>query len=298
MGWDEIKSWMNNAARAAAGVVAPPAHSPGAVGIAGIRSMLPGSRSFDQELEAYNRDAAPSPLYSPTSRFGSVVTDPSKPLEPSQGERERQMQMAMQMPMMGHIRPPGSPPLFRNQYVNERDIRRAVRDQYVKDGTVVANSFETPAPGVSVPEGTWVIDDMHGLHGDEIGKAQRVDPTKILMSEDTKELGRWPHVERYAEWRRDGMEPPPVSVYETDRGGLKISDGHRRTHAAIEAGTDLPAIVWGTMEHPRGMIDSSTGKPMRVGLTYEGAMREAILEALQAEGPANEPFANLLETLR
>jgi hypothetical protein len=71
--------------------------------------MLPGSRSFDQELEAYNRDAAPSPLYSPTSRFGSVVTDPSKPLEPSGGERERQMQMAMQMPMMGHLLVHGTP---------------------------------------------------------------------------------------------------------------------------------------------------------------------------------------------
>jgi hypothetical protein len=112
MGWDEIKAWMNNAARAAAGVVSPPAHSPGAVGIAGIRSMLPGSRSFDQELEAYNRDAAPSPLYSPTSRFGSVVTDPSKPLEPSGGERERQMQMAMQMPVMGPTAYHGSPHVF------------------------------------------------------------------------------------------------------------------------------------------------------------------------------------------
>jgi hypothetical protein len=112
MGWDEVRVWMNNAARVAAGAIAPPAHSPGAVAVSGIRSILPGSGSFSQELDRYNRDAAPSPLYSPTSRFGSVVTDPAQPLQASAGERERQMQMTMQMPMMGPTAYHGSPHVF------------------------------------------------------------------------------------------------------------------------------------------------------------------------------------------
>lgn len=46
-------------AQAMAGMVSPSPRSLGAAGVAGIRSMLPGSGTYQQELDRYNQAAAP-----------------------------------------------------------------------------------------------------------------------------------------------------------------------------------------------------------------------------------------------
>lgn len=58
-GWDKIKNLLLGGAQFAAGLAAPGPNTLGAAGIAGIRSMLPGSGSYRQELDRYNLGASP-----------------------------------------------------------------------------------------------------------------------------------------------------------------------------------------------------------------------------------------------
>lgn len=169
---------------------------------------------------------------------------------------------------------PGRLPL--SSFVSLKDIDRVYRSNYFDDqGGKVASSRTTPAARqLPVPLGTWVIEDWKGIHGHEIGQLRLVDPGRLRASEDTGPEKR-EDVQRYAEWLRQGLVPPPINVVETDAGGYAVTDGHRRWLAAKLAHVNVPAIVWPLADHPEGLKYGGEDRVLRVGLTYELARRMA-----------------------
>jgi hypothetical protein len=73
-------------------------------------------------------------------------------------------------------------------------------------------------------------------------------------------------VERYAEWNKEGTEPPPINVNQGEDGKFIITDGHRRWLAAKRSGNKVKA--WVSWTHPTGKLDYA-GKPILTGLTHE-----------------------------
>lgn len=143
---------------------------------------------------------------------------------------------------------------FQKRYISQYSKAKGTNSRFDK-------SAET------LPSGTWVIDDMNGIHGREIGYVADVDPNLLKPSEDLPE--RLGDAARYAEWNREGHRPPPVTAMETDKGSYVLSDGHRRRIAALRSGSTVPAVIWPTGPHPKGLIAAGETEPMRVGLTFE-----------------------------
>lgn len=140
-----------------------------------------------------------------------------------------------------------------------------------------ASSRTVPVVDLRLQEGQWLIDDkFKGIYGHEIAQLRSLDPASLqLMEEDyttgVNWEGRGDDARRYAGWIRQGLTPPPITVLETERGRMRVMDGHRRVAAAKLTGTQVLAWVWPAMDHPKGLIDQGTMKVMRVGLTYEAA---------------------------
>lgn len=183
-------------------------------------------------------------------------------------------------------------------FLLQSSYQKAIKDIYVEPNGQqrgqtdehgefhVIHSYASPVNNLRLKLGQWLIDDgMKGLYGHEIAQLRKFDYTQIrrlgdewqpgdvTMSEDLVEWnqqGRGDHATRYAEWMESGLTAPPVTIIETDKGTFKITDGHRRANAAIMAKQPLYAWVWPAMQHPRGLLDSSTGKTQVVGMTYEG----------------------------
>lgn len=147
------------------------------------------------------------------------------------------------------------------QFVVERAYEAALRATYFDawGSRRAESSRTTPQRPIDLPIGVWMLDDFVGLHGREISQLRLLEPSVLLVSEDTG-AGKRGDVARYAEWLRQGLVPPPITVVETWEGNLKISNGHRRALAATEAGVLVPAWVGPTVTLPSGS---------RVGLTLE-----------------------------
>jgi len=134
----------------------------------------------------------------------------------------------------------------------------------------IASSRTTQAKFTRYPVGSWRRDTLNGLYGHEVDQLREFDPEDLVPGEDTPP-DRMEDVARYTEWRKEGGEPPPISVVETDKGEFKIMDGHRRWLAAKATGAKITAWVSPTVLHPTKV--KSDGKPMEVGLTWELAKR-------------------------
>lgn len=108
---------LRGGAQAVGNFFAPQADSLGAMGVAKIRSLLPGGGTYEQELGRYNAEAAPSPILSPDSRFGSVVYAPDDRFkggfDPEGAGFRRAEAMAMQAPMAGALVAHSSPHVFK-----------------------------------------------------------------------------------------------------------------------------------------------------------------------------------------
>ena len=156
----------------------------------------------------------------------------------------------------------GRPPQDRSTYASLDEYNARLRATYAEEGV----SSRTTPQTAPVPEvGSWMIDGREGLDGREIVQVVELPVDNIAVSEDTG-VQKWPDVERYAEWWRQGQEPPPINVVQTDKGTLKTLD-HRRLLAAKLAGqTKVKALVsWSTSS-------DRSGNPA-VGLTYELAQK-------------------------
>lgn len=161
----------------------------------------------------------------------------------------------------------------------EADLLRAdnwtasVRAAYVRDGAVVASSRRMPVHMEMPPVGTWKMDNFRGLYGREVERLCLLDPSELLKSEDLVEHnieGRGDDAERYAQWLREGLSPPPIQVVQIADGSgrFKVVDGHRRLAAHRAVGRMILAWVSPVVEHPHGTHDSE-GRPLLVGFTLE-----------------------------
>ena len=162
-----------------------------------------------------------------------------------------------------------------SRYIPDSEYQQALRRNYFEGDEKLASSRTKPADMPDYPLGSWRIDDQfRGNHGREISQLRELDPKVLEASED--EL-RWrsQDVDRYAEWLRQGLKPPPIEVVETERGALRITNGHRRWAAAKAAG--VPVRAWVSPVAPIFPERlTSEGTPMLTGLTDELAERYGI----------------------
>lgn len=161
-----------------------------------------------------------------------------------------------------------------------------VASHWQKTSTESGESSKTlPMAPLDLQVGQWMIDRFKGLHGREIAQLRLVDTANLLPSEDlvpTNTEGRGDDSKLYRKWLEEGRTPPPINVVETDKGTLRVTDGHRRYYAHKEAGMPVLAWVWPAMDHPNGdRINGGKGPVMRVGMTFE-ATRNAMAIASQA----------------
>ncbi len=159
-----------------------------------------------------------------------------------------------------------APPKDESQYVKQSEYNRALRSAYFDDkGNYIASSREKKAEYPKHPIGTWKIDDdFKGIYGSDIEQLREFDPHDLMPSESSTE--RMDDAQRYAGWRMEGDEPPPINVLQTENGHYKITDGHRRWIAAMKSGKKIKA--WVSPITGTGKFTSS-GKELMTGLTHE-----------------------------
>ena len=155
---------------------------------------------------------------------------------------------------------------------------RSVLDTYFDPvtGRALKRSRVDPANPDQLQIGMWRFGPMGGggIYGRNIEQLRTVDPSKLQLTESDytdprqNDEGRGDDARRYAEWNREGMTPPPISVIEMEDGTMRVTDGHRRVAAAKMAGTPLRAWVSPPMNTGR---QDSAGKPIYTSLTLEGA---------------------------
>ena len=159
------------------------------------------------------------------------------------------------------------------EFVQLSNYYRDYRSNYfTEDGRQIGSSRLLPARPIEIQIGAWLIDDgFKGLHGREIEQLRLLDPAELEPSEDPK--ARRDDVERYYGWLQDGLTPPPIWVVESERGTLRITDGHRRWAASLRAGVQVPAWVSPIAElEDRDCL----GQPIKTGLTHELSIRQAL----------------------
>lgn len=161
------------------------------------------------------------------------------------------------------------PPTDETKYLNLARWQNYLRAPYLQGESSRTKFFSRLAPAV----GTWRIDDLRGLHGREISVILELDPHQLVDSElDSAGLlspEKRADAQRYEQWIREGSRPPPIEVLETDKGLLKVTNGHRRLVATRNAGaTSLLCWVSPAVNVPTGDLDCNK-MPIKTGLTFE-----------------------------
>jgi len=157
------------------------------------------------------------------------------------------------------------PPKDLKDYLTTKELNSQYRRNYFDQaGKQIASSRETPAKMDELPLGSWRIEDFKGIYGSEIEQLRSFDPNALTPGETT-EPAKLADVDRYAEWAKEGLVPPPIMVVETVDGDLRITDGHRRWQAAKQAGTNI--VAWVSPITEVGKYEN--GQPILTGLTFE-----------------------------
>lgn len=154
------------------------------------------------------------------------------------------------------------------QDVREWLTLESARIYYELHRQIPRNGTE-PVKRINWPgEGDWMIDDLLG----ECAVLLRVDVADFEPKEkDWAHALRLPTTRRYIEWFRSGLQAPPVTIYRTERGNLRASDGRRRWLAAREAGRSWLWAWYMGPPHPETMTRSLWWLPEHGRLTREAA---------------------------
>jgi hypothetical protein len=91
----------------------------------------------------------------------------------------------------------------------------------------------------------------------------------IAALQQTERPGRFV-VEKYVEWVRRGSAIPPIRVLETERGTLRVTDGHHRIAAAQALGRRT-IKAWVTLTV--ALLESGSTVPVVRGVTQAQASR-------------------------
>jgi hypothetical protein len=184
------------------------------------------------------------------------------------------------------------PPTNPAEYVDAGAYSEALHRPYVKDGQVIASSRYVPFEGDIPAVGSWRRSQYAGPYGHDIEQLRMVKIRDLDLPEvrggalDPSKRG---DDLRYSEWLNEGRAPPPIEVVEMDKGGLRVSDGHRRTLAAQIAGREeVPAWVSFSVDAPHGRLDAS-GAPIKTGLTDKIAEAQgaSLVDILRKYGVAS-----------
>jgi len=162
--------------------------------------------------------------------------------------------------------------LLPSAMLSDREYRARYMATYEQDGRKVASSRTTMPVRQDLCEGVWKAAAWAGMYGTSIEQLRYFDPNDLVPSENPYD-GRSEDVARYRDWLAAGNDPPPIKVVQYDDGRFGITDGHRRWAAAKELGRRVPAWVSPSM---RSGSMSWDGKPIMTGLTWEGAVQDAI----------------------
>lgn len=154
-----------------------------------------------------------------------------------------------------------------DEFIDYKEYTQKLRKLYIKNGEKIASSRLVPQEQYKYETGSWRIDkESPDKYGKQIDELREINVNDLIPSEET-EGQKKEDVERYAKWDKEGKQAPPIEVIETDKGQLKIINGHRRWYAAKKAGKKT-ILAWVNPKVKSGLIDSK-GKPMYTGLTYE-----------------------------
>jgi len=148
-------------------------------------------------------------------------------------------------------RNPLNPPLVAPVDWSEAELHAA---------SLANRASQTLSPIVANPPvGSWLADDMTG----ELSQLRRMPISELEFPEG---VPRNYTVEQYADWLRQGRQPPPITAAEMPSGANRVYEGHHRAAAATQAGQQ-DILTWLSPGNP--------GDPLH-GLTYDAAIRQAI----------------------
>lgn len=172
---------------------------------------------------------------------------------------------------------PSGAPRSESDYIITEDYERRLHDTYFGEGRS-SSSRTTPQTALIPPVGTWRMERYGGADGHEIQQLLELPVDNIEISEDTGPEKR-EDVKRFAEWWRDGREPPPINVIQTDTGRLKTQDHRRLLAAKVLGKRTIKAWVNWTVPSKRADYGGPTG------LTYELALDGAKPQPVVAARP-------------
>jgi hypothetical protein len=137
------------------------------------------------------------------------------------------------------------------------------RDQYIPPSNTAAPTTDFER----FPIGSAKI----GINSDPkqayVEVLRAIDPEDVFPTEREEGIRGSKTFKDYVEWARQGIEPPPISVYEDENGRLTTSS-RRRVLAAREAGA--PEILAWVSPH-----NSATGLPLKYGDVLRATTGEA-----------------------
>lgn len=179
-------------------------------------------------------------------------------------------------------------------YYSSKKVRAQLASNYFDaSGNKFQSSRQNRASTTSIKPGAWKIDDDYGplLHGHDIEQLGKFNPRDLTPMEfDWKDPGQALHNEdrlgdsdRYMKWLKEGNDPPPIHVVESDKGELRVTDGHRRLYAHDRLGIPIKAWVSWSADHPQSRTDSE-GRIMKVGLTHEIAQTQGLPKRVRPDG--------------
>lgn len=168
--------------------------------------------------------------------------------------------------------------MTRAEFLDADKMDAEYRSQYAENGEVKKSSREFPSETKIPPVGSWRITNSskYDKYGDGIEQLREIPVDKITVSEDVRGEGRITDAERYAEWIKEGKQPPPLRVSELPNGKYKISDGHRRLEGHKIAGKKT-ILAWVSPIGDTGLKDSE-GKMIDTDLTHQLAVEKALKE--------------------
>lgn len=157
-------------------------------------------------------------------------------------------------------------------------------EQEMHERTLRNRSSETEAPDVKHhPVGSYGLDSTGELMQ---LREYKLDDPKLIFPEGMPNSGSQT-VQKYADWINQGSVAPALTGLETEKGNIKIQEGHHRAAAIRSTGGDT-AKVWVTLTRNRPL---GNGQVMPEGVTHRGAVEAAIKDgkAVPSEVLADYP---------
>ena len=180
--------------------------------------------------------------------------------------------------------------MTRDEFVSERRYKKALHSTYFddKEQRLVPSSRTTPQNEslYDFPLGVWMLEDdtkhdrfKPSPHGTRVFQLREVAFEHLKFTEDKvakNEGSRGDDAQRYAQWIRDGLMPPPIKCFEDPADGtIKIFDGHRRATACHLARVPIRAWVNPVMTITEGYDKKKV----------EATVQLIVQEALQTNEP-------------